>query len=446
MPATRRRSLAPVSNPPPSLPSSTRQASKRVSTASFVAPAASKVSKKAPPAKPVRKNAGKKTTETPAENSFVAGDLFDFSSMEYSATRGPMTRSRRTSVYVAPGAGLITSTARKSVAKKTRTSSLDSVMETPKAEGSYVQPELNDEVLKTEENAIVESPPGEVSFKTETMTPQMIEQQARLLAKRDIIKNSSVVISPIKRPSKVLQPKQVAALKLPKKKASSNLPLPLLTPPTIIDTVQNENLPAKVAALKSPKKKASTLPLPKLTVPKKIAAVQNENVPGTPQATEPGNLLKKHLKRKVDVRMDKKIDEIPKNSSPYALAMGEPENGSPVENFVKISKPSKENVTGTPGPALKMRQNRVLQPLRNNTNNKIQENENGNTNPQRKSPRLLATPKHLNLSNKITATAVKISTKQAETENQAVNKTLAKQRLEITSAMRSNATANSGGQ
>lgn len=457
MPATRRRSLAPVPNPPPSLPSSTRQASKRVSTASFVAPAASKVSKKAPPAKPVRKNAGKKTTETPAENSFVAGDLFDFSGMEYSATRGPMTRSRRTSVYVAPGAGLITSTARKSVVKKPRTSNLDSVMETPKAEGSYVQPELSDEVLKTEENAIVESPPGEVSFKTETMTPQMIEQQARLLAKRDIIKNSSVVISPIKRPSKVLQPKQVAALKLPKKKASSNLPLPLLTPPTKIDTVQNENLPAKAAAQKSPKKKASTLPLPKLTVPKKIAAVQNENVPGTPQATEPGNLLKKHLKRKVDVRMDKKIDEIPKNSSPYALVMGETENGSPVENFVKISKPSKENVTGTPGPALKMRQNRVLQPLRNNTNNKIQENENGNTNPQRKSPRLLATPKHLNLSNKITATAVKISTKQAEieptittpkleTENQAVNKTLAKQRLEITAAMRSNATANSGGQ
>merc|ERR1712110_1274129 len=116
-----------------------------------------------------------------------------------------------------------------------------------------------------------------------------------------------------------------------------------------------------------------------------------------------------------------------------ALVMGETENGSPVENFVKISKPSKENITGTPGPALKMRQNRVLQPLRN-TNNKIQENENGNTNSQRKSPRLLATPKHLNLSNKITATAVKISTKQAEieptittpkleTENQAVNKT-----------------------
>ena len=125
----------------------------------------------------------------------------------------------------------------------------------------------------------MESPPGEVSFKTETMTPQMIEQQTRLLAKRDIIKNSKVVISPIKRPSKVLQPKQVAVLKVQIKKAS-NLPLPILTPPTKIDTVQNENLPAKVAALKSPKKKASTLPLPKLTVPKKIATVQNENLPG----------------------------------------------------------------------------------------------------------------------------------------------------------------------
>ena len=133
--------------------------------------------------------------------------------------------------------------------------------------------------------------------------------------------------------------------------------------------------------------------------------------------------------------------------------MGETENGSPVENFVKISKPSKENITGTPGPALKMRQNRVLQPLRN-TNNKIQENGNGYTNPQRKSPRLLATPKHLNLSNTV---EIKNSTKQVEieptmttpkleTENQAVNKTLAKQKLEITAAMRSNATANSGGQ
>ena len=66
---------------------------------------------------------------------------------------------------------------------------------------------------------------------------------------------------------------------------------------------------------------------------------------GTPQPTNPGNLLKKNLKRKVDVRMDKKLDEIPKNLSPYTLIVGETENGSPVEQFIK-TKPSKENITG----------------------------------------------------------------------------------------------------
>ena len=66
---------------------------------------------------------------------------------------------------------------------------------------------------------------------------------------------------------------------------------------------------------------------------------------GTPQPTDPGNLLKKNLKRKVDVRMDKKLDEIPKTLSPYTLIVGETENGSPVEQFIK-TKPSKENITG----------------------------------------------------------------------------------------------------
>ena len=47
---------------------------------------------------------------------------------------------------------------------------------------------------------------------------------------------------------------------------------------------------------------------------------------------DPGNLLKRNLKRKVDVSMDKKIDE---------------------------------NVTGTPALALNKRQKRILQPLDN---------------------------------------------------------------------------------
>ena len=90
-------------------------------------------------------------------------------------------------------------------------------------------------------------------------------------------------------------------------------------------------------------------------------------MPGTPQPTDPQHLLKRNLKRKVDVRMDKKIAEIPQNSSPYTLINGETENGSPVEHFVKLNnKPSKENVTGTPAP----KKTRVLRSL--DTNQKQQ--------------------------------------------------------------------------
>ena len=45
--------------------------------------------------------------------------------------------------------------------------------------------------------------------------------------------------------------------------------------------------------------------------------------------------------------MDQKVEEIPKNSSPYTLMAGETENGSPAEILVKMDqKPSKQNVTG----------------------------------------------------------------------------------------------------
>ena len=157
---------------------------------------------------------------------------------------------------------------------------------------------------------------------------------------------------------------------------------------------------------------------------------------GTPQPTDPGNLLKRNLKRKVDVRMDKKIDEIPKNSSPYTLVMSETENGSPVEQFVKMnSKPSKENVTGTPAPALKKRQNRILQPLDNTVE--------GSPCPlRRKSPRLLATPKNLTPAIKSTKPDELLKTPKLELENQAVNKALAKQNVAHSHAN----TANSGGQ
>merc|ERR1712079_121620 len=94
-------------------------------------------------------------------------------------------------------------------------------METPTieesvAEESYTGTEKKIEAIVIEESVaeesytgsekkiepIVESPPGEVSFKAESMTPQMIEQQNRLLAKREGISPSRVVISPMKKVTK----------------------------------------------------------------------------------------------------------------------------------------------------------------------------------------------------------------------------------------------------
>jgi len=532
--ASRRRSMA--LNPPQSLASSTKPPSRRASTATFVAPASSKVSKKAP-SKPVRKSIGRKLhdepTEVPKENSFVAGDLFDFNGQTMltpaKSPKGPMTRARRSSMYVPPMKnGMVTSTARRSVTKKSKASNLDSVMETPTieesvAEESYTGTEKKIEPIAIEESVaeesytgmekkiepVVESPPGEVSFKAESMTPQMIEQQNRLLAKREGISPSRVVISPMKKvtkteekptehveekpievleekkeivaekvvtkvenltPQMMEQQKSLLAKKEGKKmtklqekpaKSLSNLPLSPIKKVFKAQEKPVKTSKTKEIIAKSPKKKASTLPLPKLTIPKKIAKVQKENIPGTPQPTDPGNLLKKNLKRKVDVRMDKKLDEIPKNLSPYTLIVGETENGSPVENFVK-TKPSKENITGTPAPVSKFRKDRVLQQL--DLENIITNEDQPNSHSFRKSPRLLATPNKLNMSaaentleNKDVQKRPKIAedikvqtspkTPKLETKNLAVNKALAKQKSEIVSSRSCNSTtSNDGGQ
>lgn len=488
-----------ASNPPPSFASSTKASSRRASTATFVAPASSKVSKKAP-TKPVRKNVGRKpneATEAPKENSFVAGDLFDFNGQTMltpaKSPKGPMTRARRSSMYVAPMKnGMVTSTARRSVAKKSKASTLDSVMETPTTEESYVGTEQKI-------NPIVESPPGEVSFKVDIMTPQMVEQQTRLMAKREGISPSRVILSPMalspikkvakveeKKPTEALKEKEIIAEKLSEKE---NTKMPLSLTPQMIE--QQNRLLAKKEGKKMtklqekpsnekkeackmplspikkvtkvqekpaneiiPKKKATKLPLPKLTIQKKIAKVQKENIPGTPQPTDPSNLLRKNLERKVDVRMDKKLDEIPKNLSPYTLIVGETENGSPVEKFVK-TRPSKENITGTPAPVSKTRQNRILRPL--DMGNIITNEDPGTSYSFRKSPRLLSTPKRLNMSNgealqndvpkNVEEDCKILTTPKLQTENLAVNKALAKQKSELVFSRSCNSTtANNGGQ
>ena len=98
---------------------------------------------------------------------------------------------------------------------------------------------------------------------TSNMTPQMIEQQNRILAKKENKKVTKLQ----ERPAVVTKP-QIS------EKLASN------RPSSPIKKVQEKPSNAKQIITKSPKKKASHLPLPKLTIPKKIIKAQKENIPG----------------------------------------------------------------------------------------------------------------------------------------------------------------------
>lgn len=265
------------------MPISSARSSRRVSSI----PSQPEIKAKRPaPAKPKRQSKTKNEAigGEKSESSFVAGDIFDFSAAALESPKGPMTRSRRSSIFVGHARlnqGLpITSTRVKSVSKKSR---LESVIETPI-------------------NAIEDQ---EASFRGSA------RRKSSKNTNKSLVKESKVVISPIKK----------AALKQAFARQAIKIP--------------------------SPTKKE----LPKLMIQRQKSTeskVQNA-MPGTPQPFDPSSLLKRNLKKKVDLEMDKKIAEIPQNSSPYTLLRGETENGSPVEHFVKLNnKPSKENVTGTP--------------------------------------------------------------------------------------------------
>ena len=165
--------------------------------------------------------------------------------------------------------------------------------------------------------------------------------------------------------------------------------------------------PIKKAAIK---KALETTPKPRLLKPK--VQQQTSGVPGTPQPMDPANILKRNLKKQVEVQMDQKVQEIP--NSPYTLLIGETENGSPVEHFVKMAKkPSKENVTGTPVPVRRSAR-KAFTPITENQN--VQAGS-GVKSPHPNPRNRLGTPKKLDM----TTEAMEI-----ETENKAVNKTLAK--------------------
>merc|ERR1712012_50588 len=166
--------------------------------------------------------------------------------------------------------------------------------------------------------------------------------------------------------------------------------------------------PIKQAAISrafGPSATSTSAKKPKLALPK--VKQQNSVVPGTPQPMDPSNILKRNLKKTVEAQLDKKVQEIPK--SPYKLLMGETENGSPVEHFVKMAKkPSKENVTGTPAPVRRSAR-KVFTPIMDN-------NVQGSPHPNPMQNRL-GTPKKLDMTNEAM---------EVETENQAINKVMAK--------------------
>ena len=383
--ASRRRSLAPqalASNIP--APTIQKRTSRRASMAVIPEPPKAEQKRgrgvRRPASTKAEKVESSKTEEKQIENasksskddSFVSADTFDFIAME--SPKGPMTRSRRSSMFVGSkakrGGGMflsmllmkvnllknhvfftampITSTRRKS--------KMNVVMETPKII-KFVEP-----IAET----IIESPEGEVSFKIDSAAiAEIQEEQPKLDNEPEVVEEK---VSPIKvtkrgrRPSTSKTPAiEDKENKVTKKQASAKKAMKVQA--TVVIS------PIKKAALKMAfaNQAINVKKTPPKSLKMKSASAKNNAVafPGTPQQTNPANLLKRNLKRKVDVKLDQKVQEIPQNSSPYTLLQGETENGSPVERFVKMNnKPSKENVTGTPAP---MKKSRILQKFDQNS-------------------------------------------------------------------------------
>ena len=291
-----------------------------------------------------------------------------------------------------------------------RRSKMNVVMETPKII-KFVEP-----IAET----IIESPEGEVSFKIDSAAiAEIREEQPKLETEPEVIEEkvteedeeeeeeeeldlTELGPNPTPQMIELLKRKKMSAKKSPKKKVkgsakSINSPIKMTkrgrrsstskTP--AMEDKENKVTKNQASAKKAMKVQATVVISPikkaalqmafanqainvKKTPPKALKmtkSVKNNTAgfPGTPQQTNPANLLKRNLKRKVDVKLDQKVQEIPQNSSPYTLLQGETENGSPVERFVKMNnKPSKENVTGTPAP---MKRSRILQKFDQNSAN-----------------------------------------------------------------------------
>jgi len=460
---------------PPALATTTR--SSRRTSAVFAAPSetnrAGRFAKNKSESVGVPKGRGRpKKCEAPApkkfanDDSFVSGDAFDFVGME--SPHGPMTR-RRSSMFVG-------TKALKELPNKSgrRRSKLDSVMETPDLTKLKIAdknelpitstrrrsklpilletPELS-QIDNKENEAIIESP-GKLLETPESSQLDNIENVAIIelipSPENEIsFKNTTPVIkmapatSAQDAPAQVESgikdtPKRVTKTNTPKSIKKSSSAKSVTTPksskiPNVAakkSGVRSNPWPSKVVI--SPIKKAALQrafagqvinlkKTPPHTLKKKLNTNMKLNspssaFPGTPQATDPMHVLKQNLKRKIDTKMDQKVEEIPKNSSPYTLMAGETENGSPAEILVKMDqKPSKQNVTGTPAP---IKRGRILRNL--------DQNIGGSPDPRRSVRRQTPKqPKPIVKTEKSPKTK-EISTPKLEMENAAVNKVMSK--------------------
>ena len=141
---------------------------------------------------------------------------------------------------------------------------------------------------------------------------------------------------------------------------------------------------------------------------------------GTPKQADPANLLRKNLKKRVAVKLVEKVAEMPANSSPYALVAEEDENGSPVENFVRVPHEKEMNyLTGTPGIG---RKRKILQSIEQNSTH-------GSPHPVALTPKRKSSPARsasFEPSSDLKDLTLE-DTPVLETENVAVNKLMARQ-------------------
>jgi len=402
MATTRRRSMMPAINRPVRkedlplpIPVATTAASRRKSMAP---PAVRPLPPASGPAKRVRAlpaaaskatASSKAKAQTKKSADFVSAEAFDFGLPddfeEAAVPSGPMTRSRRTSVYAKKGAALPVDSKKPTAARATKRPS--------KAAAAAKA----DKVIIEEENAaaaaLITNPVAEEG--TETVNKTVAADAAAPLMTSTVVKAKKAVpeikiaepLTPIvelqrmesneyktsndrRKTVRKSGKKMMTNLKVAQIDNAATPPLPQSSMPNM-PGLEEQGAPTNVL---------SAIPLNMTPAKSTRKASKQNQKPAlfmcTPQAVDPVRLLKKNLKQKVEKDLDAKVAGLPQQSSPYVLINSETENGSPVQEFVKLQNGQQQEeeekqqkirsnfVTGTPAPAKANKRREVLAPLR----------------------------------------------------------------------------------